>query len=69
MRYFVSGNLWLFVGLLLWIGRADGGNTPRYTFLGFGRRLDSSEYALVTFVPLAIAGIYFAIYRREKLPL
>jgi hypothetical protein len=63
VRYFVAGNAWLFLAVLLVVGAGYAGNhgAPYYSFLGGGQ----TPWALYVAVVLAVLGIaawHFVLY-------
>ncbi len=61
LRYFIAGNLWAFVAIMLTLGRRSWRNAPtRYEFLGYGS-LDPTSYNLIIVACLSAAAIFFLL--------
>jgi hypothetical protein len=61
LRYFIAGNVWMFLGVLLLIGREAWRTGPvAYGFLGVGS-LGSTEYNLVVAFCVITAAIFFLL--------
>jgi hypothetical protein len=61
LRYFIAGNLWAFVAIVLTLGRRPWRTSPtRYEFLGFGS-LDPTSYNLIIVFCVAAAAIFFLL--------
>ena len=61
LRYFIAGNLWMFLGILLLIGREAWRSGPvRYGFLGVGS-LSAAVYNLVVAFCVIAAAIFFLL--------
>lgn len=61
LRYFVAGNLWAFVAIVLTLGRRPWRVAPtRYEFLGFGS-LDPTSYNLIIVFCVTAAAIFFLL--------
>jgi len=66
MRYFIAGNLWLFLSLVLFLGRHTEKvripgipRTMRVSFLGFGFSFSPSGYTMILILCLIVAGVLF----------
>ena len=60
MRYFIAGNFWLFLSLLIFLGRHTERTQPtRVSFLGFGTWFSPAGYAIIPILCLIVAGIFF----------
>jgi len=68
--YFVTGNFWLALGFLAWVGRQTERYEPTmYSFMGIGRWFAANEYAFVVAVPLILAAgcfLLFALSHQRK---
>jgi len=61
LRYFIAGNLWMFSGILLLVGREAWRSGPvRYGFLGVGS-LSAAVYNLVVTFCVIAAAIFFLL--------
>jgi hypothetical protein len=61
LRYFVAGNLWAFVAIVLTLGRRPWCASPaRYEFLGYGS-LDPISYNLIIVFCVTAAAIFFLL--------
>ena len=61
LRYFIAGNLWMLVSILLLIGREAWRTGPvRYGFLGVGS-LSATVYNLVVAFCVIAAAIFFLL--------
>jgi hypothetical protein len=61
MRYFVAGNVWLFIALATFLLRGTERTGPhRVSFLGVGTWLSHGAYNAVALLVLAIACAFFA---------
>ncbi len=68
LRYFIAGNLWLFLAVVLLIGREPWRTAPvRYGFLGVGSL--GASYNLVVAFCVTVAAIFFILaYRTGRKP-
>ena len=65
-RYFVAGNLWLAISLVLILGRKFERSEPTmYSFFGVGQWLYPGSYNLLILVCIAL-GIGFLVAARHK---
>ena len=63
LRYFVAGNLWLFLAVLVYVGQTVERTEPlRYSVFRFGRWFEPSEYWSLTLALIAMSIICFAMY-------
>ena len=61
LRYFIAGNLWMLLGILLLVGREAWRTGPvRYGFLGVGS-LSATVYNLVVAFCVIAAAIFFLL--------
>ena len=61
LRYFVAGNLWAFLAVVLTLGRrAWRSGPPRYEFFGHGSLGPTSYNLIITFC-VAAAAIFFLL--------
>jgi len=64
LRYFVAGHFWLFVGMVLFVGKKGERYSPEYdSFAGYGW-MEPSTYNLVILASLAVAAACFVLARR-----
>jgi hypothetical protein len=71
LRYFVAGNIWLFLSLVAFAGRTSTGynsttRTSYYGFLGMDRGLAAPEYAVLVCVPIAASAACFILYWKSN---
>ena len=61
LRYFIAGNLWIFLGILLLVGREAWRTGPVcYGFLGAGS-LSAAVYNLIVAFCVIAAAIFFLL--------
>ena len=61
LRYFISGNLWLFLAIVLILGREAWRSQPaRYGFLGVGS-FSAAGYNLIVAFCVTVAAIFFLL--------
>lgn len=65
IAYFVAGNFWLFVTLLLIVGRQDGQYQNTSAWFGIGASFYPPLYGLLVFVVLLISVYFFLCYMRS----
>ena len=69
MRYFVAGNFWLFVSLLLFVGKTYERSSPtRYSFLGVGHWFTPLGYNLLVALTFLIAVCFLIGAGRRPRP-
>jgi hypothetical protein len=69
LRYFVAGNLWLFLAVVLILGREAWRTQPaRYGFLGAGSLSAVSYNLVVAFCVIAAAIFFLLAYRTGRKP-
>lgn len=72
LRYFIAANFWLFVALVLYVGRKfERGDPTRYSVFGVGQWFSPNEYWWLISAALAIATTCFVlllISRNQKKP-
>ena len=67
MRYFVAGNLWSFVSLVVFLGQKQERMCPtRVSFLGLGSWFRPATYNVVVLLCLAVAIAFFYLSRRRE---
>ena len=60
-RYFVAGNVWLVIALIVCLGRTYERSAPvRYSFFHSGQWLSPQAYTLLVLLPLAV-GVFFLV--------
>ena len=64
LRYFIAGNVWLFLAVLAYVGRTSVSDTPVHTIFGVGRLLDPFEYNSLLFLLLMMSLICFGLCSR-----
>jgi len=63
LRYFVAGNLWMLVALIMYVGRtAERTGPPRYCLFGVGQWFQTHEYWAIVALPIAVSLLYFIMY-------
>jgi hypothetical protein len=63
LRYFVAGNLWLIVALVMYIGRVTEHSDPvGMSLFGIGQAFQPHEYWAVIAMPTAASLLYFVMY-------
>lgn len=61
LRYFIAGNVWLIVALIVFLGRSHARSQPTlYCFFGVGRWMYPSSYSLVMLLCVGL-GVAFLI--------
>ncbi len=67
MRYFVAGNFWLFVSLVVFLSqKAERVAPTRVSFLGLGSWFRPATYNAVVLLCLAVAIAFFCLSRRKE---
>jgi hypothetical protein len=64
LRYFVAGNVWLFLAVLAYVGQHSVSDTPASTIFGVGRMLAPYEYDSLLFLLLMMSLICFGLCSR-----
>lgn len=65
IAYFVAGNFWLFVTLLLIVGRENMRSQPdMVAWFGMGNWFYPGTYGFLVFVVLLISVFFFICYKR-----
>lgn len=62
MRYFVAGNIWLFIALAIFLLRQTERTGPwRVSFLGIGTWFDPITYNLVAFLVFCVGVVFLSL--------
>ena len=64
LRYFVAGNVWLFLAVLAYVGQTSVSDTPVHRIFGVGRLLEPFEYNSLLFLLLMMSLICFGLCSR-----
>ena len=66
--YFLTGNIWLMVGLVLMLGRNNVwiGMRPMYSFFSVGQWFEPSTYNGFVVFALGAAGVSFVLGMRNR---
>jgi len=67
MRYFVAGNIWLFLALAIFmLGKTERTGPTFVSFLGIGTWFRPGGYNLVALLVFLIACAFFVVGRRRE---
>jgi hypothetical protein len=63
LRYFIAGNFWLLLALVLYVGRTPARTDAKtHSLFGAGQVFLSHEYWAVIAISFAASLLYFAMY-------
>ena len=66
MRYFLAANFWLFVTLLLIVGRTFERDLPtRYSIFHLGRWFSPGTYWLLVAFPFVVSLCFFIVCKKQ----
>lgn len=69
MRYFMAGNFWLFMALLLVLGKTYERSSPlRYSSFGMGHWFTPAGYNLLVLLVFALALLFFFLDLKARRP-
>jgi hypothetical protein len=61
-RYFIAGNIWLAIALLLFVGKRFERNEPvQFSFFGAGRWFSEGEYAALVYGTFTVSVVFFVL--------